>query len=155
MYTFRMVQPWDRPWLEQAAVSAAWESLSADERAGAAPGTVAHLAQQQLHSVLGGDPGAFGIVAQVGTVPVGFVLAMAGPDTSTGEVHGHLLSVWVAPQHRRRGLARQLREGAELLFGQLGLRKVKLWTGLHNQAAVRLAQGAGYVPEGLIGMKKL
>jgi ribosomal protein S18 acetylase RimI-like enzyme len=154
MYGFRMWHPQDLPWLDRVAAAAAWESLSADERGSAQPGLIAQTAQQQLREVLGSGSG-LGIIACAGYQPVGFVLGALGPDTTTDEVHGLIIYVWTAPEHRRRGLGRQMSELAEQHFAVTGARKVKIWTGLHNQPAVAMAKAAGYEPEGLLGMKDL
>ncbi|HEY8348022.1 MAG TPA: GNAT family N-acetyltransferase [Symbiobacteriaceae bacterium] len=153
MYTVRRMLMADLFWLERAAVQAAWETLSDQERL-TPPWVVGQLAVSHLRSLLM-QPSTLVLVAQLGAWPVGFLVGAVVPDGSTGELNGLLINLWVAPAHRRRGVARLLRETAEALFRQMGVRKAKLWTGLHNQAAVKLAQQAGYKPEGLIGMKSL
>jgi ribosomal protein S18 acetylase RimI-like enzyme len=153
MYQIRWWQQPDLPWLHQAAAAGAWESLSDEERAGTPAPVVAELAQQQMMSVLGSGWGSALVAQAPGGRPVGFLLMTLGPDASTEETHGMVLSVWVAPEHRRRGIARSLQSTAEQVFGQMGMRKVKVWSGVHNQAALNLAVKNGYVPEGLIGMK--
>ncbi len=154
MYTYRMAQPPDLPWLDQVAPWCAWESLSDEERAIAHPGQVAQAARAELRAILG-TPGGVGLIAQHRQAPVGYLLGAVGPDTTTHEMHGHVIALWVAPEHRRRGVGKTLQGLAESLFERQGLRKVKVWTGLHNQAAVNLAKKRGYTPEGLIGMKRL
>lgn len=154
MFTYRMWQASDLPWLMQAAAVAAWESLSDAERAGAQATVVAQHAHQQVEQALSGTHGT-AIIAQVGQQPVGFALIAMGPDTTTDEMHGYILSLWVAPQHRRKGAARQLQSLSEGLFAQMGLRKVKVVVDLHNRPWTGLAQRQGYLPEGLIGMKVL
>ena len=154
MYSFRFVHPSDLPWLTQAAGYGSWESLSPEELRQAAWPTVASIAGQQVESTLT-QPGGLGLVATAGYLPVGYILASPGPDSSTDEMTGHLVSLWVAPEHRRRGLGTALLSMAERWFLQQGIRKMKLLSGVHNRTAVRLAERAGYKPEGLIGIKPL
>ncbi|HYG58427.1 MAG TPA: GNAT family N-acetyltransferase [Symbiobacteriaceae bacterium] len=154
MYAFRYAQSHDLPWLDQASAISVWESLSPDESRQASPATVADLARQQLYSTIGA-PGGTAIVATAWNQPVGFVLTGIAPDSSTDETNGHLVTLWVAPAHRRRGLGRALLHMAEQLLLHRGIRKVKVIAELHNQPAVRLAERAGYKPEGLIGVKPL
>jgi len=154
VYTFRFAHPSDLPWLDWATLFSTGESLSPEERRHAVPGTVAHMAREQLRGVLG-DPGAAAIVATFSNQPVGFLLAGLNQDSTTEEMNGLLLSLWVHPAHRRRGVGAALLRLGENLFLQRGLRKVKLIAGLHNQAAVHMASRAGYAPEGLIGIKSL
>lgn len=154
VYAIRRGIPADLPWLELASAQAAWESLSERERQTAAPQAVAQIAIGGLRSLLA-LPGTIALVAHLEGRPVGFLLANVSPDGTTGEANGLLVDLWVAPAHRRRGLAKQLQAVAEEIFRQMGIRKAKLWTGLHNQAAVQLAQKSGYQPEGLIGGKAI
>lgn len=154
MYRFRTWQPGDLSWLSQAAAVAAWESLSPEERTGAVPAQVAALAHNQVQQTLSGWWGT-ALLALAAGQPVGFVLGAVGPDTSTEEPHGLILTLWVAPGHRRRGLGRRLKAAIEQLMGQTGVRKIKICTGVHNEPAVALARSTGYKPEGLIGMKDL
>ncbi|HWI53082.1 MAG TPA: GNAT family N-acetyltransferase [Symbiobacteriaceae bacterium] len=154
MYSFRYVHPTDLSWLGQATVLSAHESLTPEERHRANPQAVAQLAWQELQHVLG-DPGGMAIMATAWNQPVGFLLAAVNPDSSTDEMNGALLSLWVAPAHRRRGLGKTLLRLGEDLCLRSGLRKMKIVAGLHNQAAVHMARRAGYAPEGLIGIKSL
>lgn len=154
MYAYRIAHQADWPWLQQAAVAAAWESLSREEQARAALPEVATRSLGQLQSAVGA-PGSLSLVATAGGQPVGFLLGSPGPDSTTDEMNGHILTVWIAPAHRRRGLARALMSAAEDYFARMGLRKVKVWTGLHNETALKLAAQRGYKSEGLIGRKLL
>lgn len=154
MYQIRTWQPADLPWLQWAAANATWESLSAEERAGVAPADVARTAAgQQVEALQASD--SLTLVVQAANQPVGYATAVISPDSTTGEMNGLLVAVWVAPEHRRRGLGRTLQQLAEVWMANQGIRKAKLWTGLHNQAFHRMAVSCGYRPEGLIGMKAL
>lgn len=154
LYTYRIWQPPDLPWLAQAAAVGAWESATDEERASGGPQLIASGAQEQLRSVLGTGSGT-AIVAEAQGGPAGFLLFAVGPDATTDEPNGYLFTAWVDPRHRRRGVYRQLQALAEGVLAHIGIRKVKICTGLHNHAAVNLARQAGYAPEGLIGMKVL
>jgi len=154
VYSFRFAHPSDLPWLEQAMVHSAFESLTPEERSQAHPQVVANQARQQMQGALSGGGGT-ALVATAWNQPAGFFLAAVNPDSTTGETNVVLLSLWVAPAFRRRGIGSALLRVGEDLFLRHGLRKMKLIAGLHNQSAVRLAQRAGYAPEGLIGIKDL
>lgn len=154
MYSFRFAQPSDLPWLTQAMVHSAFETLLPEERRQAAPQAVADQARLQLQGTLS-TPAGVAIIATAWNQPAGFLLATFNPDSTTGEMNGTLLSLWVAPPHRRRGVGTTLLRLGEDLFVRNGLRKMKLIAGLHNPEGVRLANRAGYAPEGLIGIKSL
>ncbi|HYF80179.1 MAG TPA: GNAT family N-acetyltransferase [Symbiobacteriaceae bacterium] len=154
MYSFRHAHPLDIPWLDQACIAGAHESLSPEEHGQAEPESVAQLARQQMQGVMS-DPGGVVIVATAWNQPVGFLAAALSPDSTTEEINGVLLTLWVAPHHRRRGVGRALLALGEAQFLRRGVRKMKVIAGVHNPVAVRMAERAGYHPEGLIGLKTL
>lgn len=154
MYFYRMCHQGDLPWLAQAATAAAWESLAPEERTAVHPAYVADKARQQIWETISSPQGVTVMLTR-GFRPVGFSTCMVAPDATTGEPNGHLTMVWVDPAHRRQGLGKGLQSVTEELVSRTGVRKMKLWTGLHNQRFVNMAQRMGYKPEGLIGMKQL
>lgn len=154
MYQFRPLCAQDLSWLDQAAAVGAWETLSPEQRVRVHPVLVAQQAAVQLRQMLA-TPGVGGVAALQGPYPVGYVIAGVAPDSSTEEPTGHLLDLWVTPTHRRRGVGSQLLQLAEQWVASLGLRKMKLWSGLHNRPAVAFAERHGYSPAGLIGVKDL
>ncbi len=64
------------------------------------------------------------------------------PHPPTGTLYVDALAV--APEFRRRGIARTLLEGAEEAATRAGLGGVTLDTGLHNEPARSLYEAAGY-----------
>lgn len=154
MYQFRLGHPLDLSWLDQAVAAGAWEALSPEERMAVHPVTAAGQGQRQLRQILS-TPGSTALVAQHGPYPVGYLVMAVGPDSSTDEPTIHLFDLWVAPAHRRRKVATQLLNLAEQMAVGYGLRKLKLWSGLHNQPVVAWAERNGFTPAGLIGIKDL
>lgn len=154
MVTVRSWRQDDVPWLYRAAAVCAWEALHPEERAQASPADVAMRAWTRASQMAGTPMGTL-LVAEVAGTPVAYAAGGVGPDASTGEPMGHILDIWVDPALRRRGLARRLHAALEAWFAAQGVRKVKLWTGLHNTAALASARANGYRPEGLIGRKRL
>jgi ribosomal protein S18 acetylase RimI-like enzyme len=59
-----------------------------------------------------------------------------------------LVSVWVSPAHRRRGLARQLTSAALRFAAELGFEVIRLWVTEGNDAALSLYQGFGFTSTG-------
>jgi len=154
MFQFRPLCAQDLSWLDQAAALGAWETMSPEQRMRVHPVLAAQHAAVQLRQLLA-TPGVAGVAALQGPYPVGYVLVGVAPDSSTEEPTGHLLDLWVTPLHRRRGVGSQLLRLAEQWAASLGLRKMKLWSGLHNRPAVAFAERHGYSPAGLIGVKDL
>lgn len=153
MISYRSWQKGDLPWLGQAATAASWEGLTPEEQREVTHAAVQQASLEQLQEVLGSGTGN-AIIAEADRRPVGFALGAVAPDTSTGELNGLVLSLWVDSGYRRKGLARGLLRVTEALFGCSGVRKAKLWTPLEQQAVVNLGQRCGYVCEGVINRKQ-
>jgi ribosomal protein S18 acetylase RimI-like enzyme len=60
----------------------------------------------------------------------------------------HVVSVWVAPEARRRGVARALQDTARDWARSRGCREQRLWVTHTNVAARTLYQAAGFTPTG-------
>lgn len=89
-------------------------------------------------------------VAPVGCLWVGNVV-----DQVTGDRHGHIFMVYVAPKHRRRGIGSALVHHAENWAKQRGDRQITLQVFLNNQPAVNLYEKLGYQPYSLLMHKPL
>jgi ribosomal-protein-alanine acetyltransferase len=90
-------------------------------------------------------PGGGGFVAEAGAGPAGYVLTL-----NAGRV-AEILNVAVAPEYRRRGLARRLvAEAVAALEGE-GVREMFLEVRESNAGALRLYEGAGF---GRIGRRR-
>jgi ribosomal-protein-alanine acetyltransferase len=81
---------------------------------------------------------AYRVVTQGGAM-VGFVIGLVEPDHT-----GHITTVGVAPEHRRRHLARRLMEKAEEGFRRRGVRMVRLEVRSLNVSAQQLYLSLGY-----------
>ena len=75
----------------------------------------------------------------LGGAMVGFVIGLIEPDHT-----GHITTVGVAPDHRRRHLAKRLMTEVEKGFRQRNVRLVRLEVRSLNIAAQKLYQSLGY-----------
>jgi ribosomal protein S18 acetylase RimI-like enzyme len=66
-------------------------------------------------------------------------------DPGTG-LEGEVAEVYVAPDHRGRGLATRLLREAVRLFQERGVTLAYVWTRAQNESATRLYRGAGFTP---------
>ena len=78
-------------------------------------------------------------VVTPGGVMVGFVIGLVEPDHT-----GHITTVGVAPEHRRRSLAKRLMNQVEDGFRRRNVRLVRLEVRMVNVAAQKLYQSLGY-----------
>jgi ribosomal-protein-alanine acetyltransferase len=74
-----------------------------------------------------------------GGIMVGFVIGLVEPDHT-----GHVTTVGVAPEHRRRHLAKRLMAEVEMGFRRRGVRLVRLEVRSLNVAAQQLYEKLGY-----------
>lgn len=91
-------------------------------------------------------PGAFGLIAAEpspeGPRPAGFVLARVAAEDC------EILSIGIAPQMRRRGVARVLMDEATRLAAASGARRIFLEVAEDNWGARRLYAALGFAPVG-------
>jgi len=73
-------------------------------------------------------------------------IGMAGAmrDTSGPEEVAHLISMWVDPVYRGRGLGRQLVEHVVGWAEHRGVGRLELWVTAHNTAAIELYARRGF-----------
>src|SRR5215207_2105772 len=74
-----------------------------------------------------------------GGVMAGFVIGLVEPDRT-----GHVTTVGVAPEHRRRNLAKRLMNEVEEAFRKRNVRLVRLEVRTLNAAAQKLYESLGY-----------
>jgi [ribosomal protein S18]-alanine N-acetyltransferase len=74
-----------------------------------------------------------------GGVMAGFVIGLVEPDHT-----GHVTTVGVAPEHRRRNLAKRLMAQVEAGFRKRNVRLVRLEVRTMNTAAQKLYESLGY-----------
>ena len=75
-----------------------------------------------------------------GGAMVGFIIGLVEPDHT-----GHVTTVGVAPEHRRRGLAYRLMEKVEDGFRRRDVRMVRLEVRSVNTGAQQLYRNLGYI----------
>lgn len=76
-------------------------------------------------------------------------------DQRSGDRHAYLLLLYVAPAHRRRGIATALLEVAHGWASQRGDRQIALQVFSTNQPALALYEKLGYRPYSLLMMRSL
>jgi GNAT superfamily N-acetyltransferase len=136
------------------AQAADWEALR-QLRLGAladAPGAFASTLEREVafpaevwRQRAQGGPGSANFIAREGGVDIGLVAIFAEPD-ARGRMH--LVSMWVTPRYRRRGVARALVDQAVRWAAERQAREVILWVADHNTAARRLYERIGFRPTG-------
>lgn len=70
---------------------------------------------------------------------VGFIIGIIEPDFT-----GHITTVGVLPEHRRRGIALRLMQRIEEAFRKCGVRTVRLEVRATNHGAQKLYRNLGY-----------
>lgn len=88
--------------------------------------------------------GAECLVAEVGAEIAGFIL------TERDEVLGHIITLDVLAEHRRRGIGSALLEQAEQNLAARGVTRVVLETATDNASAIAFWQRHGYRTRGVL-----
>ena len=92
-----------------------------------------------------GGPAAANFIARQGGLDIGLAAVFAEPD-APGRMH--LVSMWVDPGYRRRGVARALVGQVVRWAADRRAHEVVLWVADHNTAARRLYEQIGFRPTG-------
>lgn len=87
--------------------------------------------------------------------PVGAIWLGQATDQRSGVLHPYVLMLYVAPDHRRQGIATALLTVAEAWAQQQGHGQITLQVFSDNQAAQALYQSLGYLPEAILLKKTL
>lgn len=90
---------------------------------------------------------AAGFIAEFDGEPCGMVAGYRDDEPSVA----NLVSMWVAPAHRRHGAARALIDAVIGWASEAGAHEVRLWVADGNEAAQRLYESAGFTPTGALG----
>ncbi len=99
-------------------------------------------------ALAGGAPGAEVLVAEgPGGEPLGFVHLHGARDFFTGEEHGHVSDIVVAPEAEGRGVGRALMAAAEDWARARGYRLLSLHVFEDNARARALYERLGYQPD--------
>ncbi len=88
--------------------------------------------------------------ADAAASPVGAIWLGQATDQRSGVLHPYVLMLYVAPEHRRRGIATALLAVAEAWAQQQGHRQISLQVFSDNPAAQALYQSLGYYPEAIL-----
>lgn len=86
---------------------------------------------------------------------VGCLWMGTGVDQVLGLRHAHIFLLYIAPEHRRRGLGSWLIRTAETWAIGRGDRQISLQVFSHNQPALNLYDKLGYQPQSLALIKPL
>ncbi|MBD2234117.1 GNAT family N-acetyltransferase [Phormidium tenue FACHB-1052] len=87
--------------------------------------------------------------------PVGAIWLGQATDQRSGVLHPYVLMLYVAPEHRRQGIATALLAVAHRWAQQQGHRQISLQVFSDNPAAQALYQSLGYYPEAVLLKKEL
>lgn len=113
------------------------------------PPTMAYTLPELRHFV--SRPSAFALVAETSSSPVGrmagFVVAGHNPRSKSGAAH--LVTIDVAPDERRSGIATMLMDAVETHYEALGCTAIQLEVAVDNAGAHRFYTHRGFSEIGL------
>lgn len=88
------------------------------------------------------DYNSIGLVARIGDRIVGFIISMIYVDRNC--LQGHILTIDVSLDHRRKGIGQMLILQSEKILGQKGVKTSHLEVREDNCAAINLYKKLGY-----------
>ncbi len=144
----------DLPDLLHMAAITAWEILNQSDKAVARPDVVYANAQRSLMGSLH-SPGGTAIVADEGGRPVGYLLITPRPDERTGEMQGYMADIYILPEFRGRGLARELHRLGEDYLRRMGIRQVTNWVHAENPLGKKASDQRGFRLWGVMMEKRI
>lgn len=113
-----------------------------------------HIAET-VDRYLGRDTPLWWVTGADEPQPVAALWLGQATDQRSGMLHPYVLMLYVAPDHRRRGLATALLTVAEAWAQQQGHGQITLQVFSHNLAAQALYKTRGYQPEAVLLKKAL
>ena len=139
-FTIRRVRPDDGPRLAEVRLRALADAPEAfvTTHAEAAQRSAEEWSEQAAARAVGTRQVTH--FAERDDVPVGMIGAFVGADPSVAD----LVALWVAPDGRRRGVARTLIEAVMAWAHDTGVTEVQLWVAAGNEAAYNLYESEGF-----------
>ena len=154
-YRLRPATKADEPAIWKATMETVWSDVPIDEKAGLDRGTFEGAFREYAREFVEGRRGERFVAEDDGGRFLGYmILGDLRPFFSPHAV-GFVYDLWVAPDHRRRGVARFLLREAEGWAKAHGYRKIKLEVSEPNGSARGLYERAGYAAERLYLAKRL
>ncbi|MDY6805686.1 MAG: GNAT family N-acetyltransferase [Cyanobacteriota bacterium] len=95
------------------------------------------------------------VLEKVSISPVGCLWVGSGIDQVEGDRLGHIFLLYVAPEHRRRGIGSALVKIAENWARERGDKQISLQVFTTNKPAVNLYEKLGYENQSLLMVKSL
>ena len=92
------------------------------------------------------DYNTIGLVAKVNSDVAGFIISQVEIEKDT--LYGHIVTVNVAPNYRRKGIATQMIKDTEKILRDKGIGESHLEVREDNSAALKLYQNSGYIKIG-------
>ena len=87
------------------------------------------------------DYNTIALVAKVNNNIVGFIIAQIEIEENQ---YGHIITINVSPNYRRKGIAKKLLQELEILLKQRGIGECRLEVREDNSQAIKLYQSLGY-----------
>jgi len=146
-YRLRPATKSDEPTIWKATMETVWADVPENEKAGLDRRAFEGAFREYADEFVRGDRGErFVVEDEAGRVLGYIILGELRPFFSPQAV-AFVYDIWVAPEHRRRGVARFLLAEAERWAKAHGYRKIKLEVAELNRGARDLYAKAGYAPE--------
>ena len=89
------------------------------------------------------DYNTIGLVAKANSDVAGFIISQVEIENTM--LYGHIITVNVAPNYRRKGIATRMLKETEQILREKGIGECHLEVREDNSAALKLYQNSGYI----------
>lgn len=127
-----------------ATLQTVWDDTPPDERARLDRESWERHFRKKIQSYVEGDRTEAWIAEDSSGSFLGYILLGSGGGFLTPEHHGFIFDVWVAPEHRGKGIGKFLVGWAIDWARRQGFRKIKLEVAESNAQARRLYEEMGF-----------
>lgn len=153
--TIREARRAEREAIFERTVETSWNDLPPALQARTSRQTIAAQIRRLIDRLLDAGESTFLVAEDEAGRNVGHLWLGETIEATSGERRGYVYDLYVVPEARRQGVARALMSAAENLARRRGYREIGLTVATHNDAARRLYDSLGYLPERLLLTKQL
>ncbi len=130
-----------------ATLQTVWDHTPPDERARLSHETWEKHFRKRIESYIDGDRTEAWVAEDPAGAFLGYLIVGPGGGFLTPEMHGFVWDVWVAPEHRGKGVGKFLIQWAVDWARRQGYGKLKLEVAESNVSARQLYEEMGFRPE--------
>jgi ribosomal protein S18 acetylase RimI-like enzyme len=145
----------DMPLIRKFTVETGWRSMSASDRKSLNRKTWSKHMVEVFEHFLRNKGSKILVAEDTNRAFLGYVFVGESNNQMTGQTSGFIYDIYVAKQHRDKGIGAKLMKQAEKYCRTKGYTRISLMVSTHNQPAIRLYEKTGFKNEQIFMEKEL